>query len=116
MLQKASRVPTLRGLKFSHNDMDAALACFNVNPKINTVFVGFDTIVAPCMAVGFDSILGTTLNIFPGLNLAIKEAVKTGDVVKIQEAQRKLSKASKAISKHGKIMNLTLNSDLVLKS
>lgn len=101
MLEKADRVPTLVGLKFTNNDLGIGASCLTVGSGKFAVFLGSDTILAAAMALGFDSAIGTTLNMLAKQNIDIKTAMDAGDVKRASEAQKILTSAVKSISKHG---------------
>lgn len=101
MLEKADVVPTLVGLKFTDNDLSVGASCLVVGSGKHPVFLGSDTILAAALALGFDSAIGTTLNMLPKQNIEIKTAMDGGDVKRASEAQKILTSAVKSIFKHG---------------
>lgn len=108
MLEKADRVPTLVGLKFTDNDLSVGASCLAVKSGEHPVFLGSDTILAAALALGFDSAIGTTLNMLAKKNIEIKSAMDKGDIKQASEAQKLLTSAVKSICKHGKFNHISV--------
>lgn len=53
-------------------------------------------------ALGMDSFIATSINIFPELTINLVAAGKNGDILTARKMQERLSNAVIAISKHGK--------------
>lgn len=81
-------VPNFVGLKYTSGDLEVGVACLKANRR---VFLGADTLLAPALAVGFDSSIMTTLNICPKLSLSIMQSVKTEQLVVAAGDQRQLT-------------------------
>lgn len=74
-------IPTFCGIKYTSGDMEEGVACLKTG---RTVFLGGNTILTGALALGFDSVILTTLNVFPDYAIQIFEHMRNN---KWQEAQ-----------------------------
>lgn len=65
-------IPTFGGIKFTSNDLNEGSACLKPNRKI---FLGSNTTFVGALALGFDSAILVSLNVFPELGQKIYTAV-----------------------------------------
>jgi len=82
-------IPNFCGLKFTSTDLDEGAACLKAG---RSVFLGADTILTAALALGFDSAIMTTLNIFPELSFEIVEHMRNNKVQDALATQVKLNK------------------------
>lgn len=82
-------IPNFCGLKFTSVDLDEGAACLKPG---RTVFLGADTILTGAVALGFDSAIMTTLNIFPESSFEIFELMRNNKVQDAMVAQMKMNK------------------------
>lgn len=82
-------VPSFVGVKYTSSDLEVGVACLKPN---RCVFLGSDTLLAPALAVGFDSSIMTTLNICPELSLDIMRSLDNGQLGSAADAQRQLTR------------------------
>lgn len=101
LLEKANKVPNLVGVKYTSTDLERGSACLEVAGDGRVVFLGCDTMLLPAFAMGFDSVIGTTLNMMAPANLAIRDAVRRGDFDSALKSQKVLTSAVEAITKYG---------------
>ena len=69
-------IPNFAGIKYTSGDLEKGVACL----KYGQVFLGADTILSGAIALGFDSAIMTTLNIFPEYSIKIMDLMKNGKV------------------------------------
>ncbi|XP_034937863.1 N-acetylneuraminate lyase-like [Chelonus insularis] len=94
-------IPTFVGIKFTSNNLEEGAQAVEANSKKNIIFLGNDQLMSAAFAVGMDSFIATSVNIFPDIAIKILETAKKGDCFKANEIQKKLSQAVIAISKYG---------------
>jgi len=82
-------IPNFCGLKFTSTDLDEGAACLKAD---RIVFLGADTILTGALALGFDSAIMTTLNIFPEWSFKIFEFMRNNNVQDALAAQVKMNK------------------------
>lgn len=82
-------IPNFGGLKYTNGNMEEGVACLKSG---RTIFLGADTILVGAMALGFDSAIITTLNLFPELSQEIYELMKTNKWQEANVVQMKLNK------------------------
>lgn len=66
-------IPNFGGIKFTSNDLNEGAACLKPGRK---VFLGSNTILSGALALGFDSAILVSLNVFPELGQAVYNAVQ----------------------------------------
>ncbi|XP_015119736.1 N-acetylneuraminate lyase isoform X2 [Diachasma alloeum] len=96
-----NRIPSFVGIKFTSTNLAEGTQALHADGEKFVVFLGSDQIMSAGCAMGLDSFIPTSVNIFPERALQILTAAMTGDGLKAREAQEKLNKAVIAISKHG---------------
>lgn len=87
-------IPNFVGLKYTSGDLEIGVACLKAG---RNVFLGADTLLAPALAVGFDSSIMTTLNICPALSLDICRSVDAEQLAVAADKQRQLTRRVNAI-------------------
>lgn len=80
---------TFNGIKFSDSDLNESSACLKPGRK---VFLGSNTVFAGALALGFDSAILVSLNVFPELAQEVLQAVRENRWHDAQIAQQKLTK------------------------
>ncbi|XP_017893357.1 N-acetylneuraminate lyase-like [Ceratina calcarata] len=95
-------IPTFAGIKFTSPKLDEGAQAFRVNNKKYAVFLGNDQLITAATALGMDSFITTTSNLFPEITLEALNEGKLGNVLKSREKQESLSKMMFTISKYGK--------------
>ncbi|XP_043274280.1 N-acetylneuraminate lyase-like [Venturia canescens] len=89
------------GIKFTSTNLEEGAQAVRANSSRFVVFLGSDQIISAACAVGMDSFIPTSVNMFPELALEILAASEKGDLKKARDKQEKLSKAVITISKYG---------------
>lgn len=77
------------GLKYTSGDLEIGAACLKPG---RCVFLGADTLLAPALALGFDSSIMTTLNICPELSTGILQSIKAERLAGAADGQRQLTR------------------------
>lgn len=94
------KVPSFCGLKFTSTQLDEAILALQANEKY-AIFVGADSVLAGAFALGLDSAIGTTFNIFPGISIEILKAIGQSNVKEARILQEQLNSLIEGIKKHG---------------
>lgn len=81
-------IPTFGGIKFTSNDLNEGSACLKPGRR---VFLGSNTILSGALALGFDSAILVSLNVFPELGQAVYNAVQENRWDDALLAQKKLT-------------------------
>ncbi|KAF5308160.1 hypothetical protein FQR65_LT06340 [Abscondita terminalis] len=94
-------ISTFSGIKFTSTVLDEGYAAVTANDGKYSVFLGADTVMAGAYALGFDSAIATTLNIFPQYGQQILQSIKDGNIGDAQSKQGDLNAAIAIITKNG---------------
>jgi len=95
------KIPTFCGIKFTSTTLDEGLSAVKANDGKFAVFLGADSIMAGAYALGFDSAIATTFNMFAQHGQQILQAIKDGNVSEGQTTQDELNSAINIITKNG---------------
>lgn len=79
-------IETFRGIKYTNGDMEEGVACLAPG---RTVFLGGNTILTGALALGFDSAILTTLNVFPEYAVSIFENMRNNQWQEARAVQDK---------------------------
>ncbi|XP_071448018.1 N-acetylneuraminate lyase-like isoform X2 [Hetaerina americana] len=104
---KSNLVPRFAGAKFTHSNLEDGASCLRVGGNEDShgpysAFLGSDEILLGAFALGFNAAIGTTFNIMPDLGKSIQRAVYMKQYEEGQQFQWKLTRAVRAITKHGR--------------
>lgn len=99
--QSVGQIPTFHGIKYTSNDLAEGYNALKAANGRYAVFLGADTLIEPAFALGFDSIIATSLNIIPGHSVKIVEAIQENRIADARAVQGKLTAACKIITKDG---------------
>lgn len=80
-------IPNFAGIKYSSGDLEKALPCLNNGQ----VLIGSNTILIGALALGFNSAIMTSLNVFPEPSVKMMKYFNSGEFYKAQEQQRVLN-------------------------
>ncbi|EFN85455.1 N-acetylneuraminate lyase, partial [Harpegnathos saltator] len=94
-------IPTFVGIKFTSANLDEGAQALHADDKKYAIFLGNDQIMNAACAMGMDSFIATSINIFPELIIDLVAAGKNDDSLTAREMQEKLTNSVIAISKHG---------------
>ncbi|EZA53418.1 N-acetylneuraminate lyase [Ooceraea biroi] len=92
-------LPTFVGIKFTSANLEEGSQALHADNKKYVIFLGNDQIVNAACALGMDSFIMTSVNIFPELVQDLISAGKNGDMLNARKLQEKLSSAITAITK-----------------
>lgn len=95
-------IPTFVGIKFTSPKLDEGAQAFRVNNNKYAVFLGNDQLITAATALGMDSFITTTSNLFPEITLEALNEGKLGNVLRSREKQESLAKMMSTVSKYGK--------------
>jgi N-acetylneuraminate lyase len=76
-------ISNFAGIKYSSGDLEKALPCLNNGQ----VFIGSNTILCGALALGFNSAIMTSLNVFPEPAVKMMKYFNSGEFKKAQEQQ-----------------------------
>lgn len=82
-------IPNFCGLKYTSGNMEEGVACLK---KGRCLFLGADTILTGALALGFDSAILTTLNMFPEYSIEIYEYMRNNKWHEAMTVQKKMNK------------------------
>lgn len=80
-------ISNFAGIKYSSGDLEKALPCLNNGQ----VFIGSNTILCGALALGFNSAIMTSLNVFPEPSVKMMKCFSDGKWHEAQEQQRILN-------------------------
>ncbi|XP_014468637.1 PREDICTED: N-acetylneuraminate lyase-like isoform X2 [Dinoponera quadriceps] len=94
------KIPTFVGIKFTSAKLDEGAQALHADNKKYVIFLGNDQLMNAACALGMDSFIATSINIFPELTIDLVAASKNNDTLKAKKMQEKLSNAILAIAKY----------------
>lgn len=94
-------IPTLKGVKFTHNNLMEMQQCINLNDGEFEVLNGFDEILLAGLACGCEGAVGSTYNYIPRIYQGILEAVEKGDLAEARKMSKKAVDIVDVLVKHG---------------
>jgi len=97
----AERIPTFRGIKFTHGDMMEFQRCRAVNDGAFDIAWGVDEMLLGALAVGTDAAVGSTYNYAAPLYLRMIDAFRAGDLSTAQSLGRQVTDMVAILLKHG---------------
>ncbi|XP_050306124.1 N-acetylneuraminate lyase-like [Anthonomus grandis grandis] len=95
------QIPTFHGIKYTSNDLTEAYNALKAAGGRYAVFLGADTLVQPALALGFDSIIATSLNFMPRHHVKIAQFLKNNQVEEARKLQDEITATCKVIAKYG---------------
>ncbi|WP_289856766.1 dihydrodipicolinate synthase family protein [uncultured Duncaniella sp.] len=96
-----SEIPTLAGVKFTHNNLMEMMQCVNADGGRFDVLNGFDEILIAGLAAGVKGAVGSTYNYIPGIYQAVMDAMEKGDIQEARRMQYKAIKIVDVLIRHG---------------
>ncbi|XP_011881215.1 PREDICTED: N-acetylneuraminate lyase-like isoform X2 [Vollenhovia emeryi] len=95
------KIPSFVGIKFTSANLEEGAQALRANDRKYVIFLGNDQLINAGCALGMDSFIVTSLNMFPDLVLDVLALCKNGDMLRSKDMQEKLSSSVIAITKHG---------------
>lgn len=77
-------IPNFAGIKYTSGDLEQGYQCLKFN---SSIFLGADTVLCGALALGFESMIMTSLNIFPEMSYQIIEKFNKGQVDEARSIQ-----------------------------
>ncbi|XP_014254398.1 N-acetylneuraminate lyase-like isoform X2 [Cimex lectularius] len=94
-------IPTLAGIKFTDTDLEEGARCIKEAGNDMVVFLGADQLISAASVLGFDSLIATTLNLWPYMHDQILNNAKLDRFREMSEMQYRLSEWVQIITKQG---------------
>ncbi len=95
------RIPTLRGLKFSHSDLVELQECISGNGRTFDVLFGFDECVMAGLCMGVCGAVGSTYNFAGSHYQRLVRAFQAGDLDAARAAQLQAARMIEVLGKYG---------------
>ena len=95
------RIPNLRGVKFTNNNLMEMAQCINLENGAFEVFNGYDDILLSGLSLGVVSAVGSTFSYLPDVYLGMMEAFENGDIEKARKLQLRSIEIINIINKYG---------------
>ncbi|XP_015590365.1 N-acetylneuraminate lyase [Cephus cinctus] len=95
------KIPSFVGIKFTSTNLEEGTQAVHADNNKYVIFLGSDQIFAGALALGIDSAIPTSVNMFPRLAMELLDAGLEGDIMKAREKQQQLSKAIQVIAIDG---------------
>ncbi|XP_018340641.1 PREDICTED: N-acetylneuraminate lyase-like [Trachymyrmex septentrionalis] len=94
------KIPSFVGIKFTSFNLEEGVQALRADNRKFNIFLGNNQLVPAAYAMGMDSFILSSVNMFPELVLELLAVCKNGDMIKANHMQEKLSSAVIAIMKH----------------
>jgi len=101
LVAAAPRIPTLVGIKFTHEDLADFSACSRFDGGRFEMVFGRDEILLSALACGAESAIGSTYNFMPGIFHEVIAAFRRGDLEAARAAQARGSDIIAVMIRHG---------------
>ncbi len=99
--QGSKEIPTLRGVKFTHNNLMEMNQCIHLNNGQFDILHGFDEILITGVALGVKGAVGSTYNYVPSIYQGIFDAMAKNDIDTARKLQYESVKILDVVIKHG---------------
>ena len=97
----APRIPTLVGIKYTHEDLADFSACLRHDGGRFEMIFGRDEILLAALACGADAAIGSTYNFMPGIFQHMIAAFRRGDIAAARAAQARATDIIAVMIRHG---------------
>jgi N-acetylneuraminate lyase len=97
----APRIPTLAGVKYTHEDLADFSACSRFEGGRFEMIFGRDEILLAALACGGSAAIGSTYNFMPGIFHEVLAAFRRGDLGAAQTAQARAADVVTVMNRHG---------------
>lgn len=101
LVEGRARIPTMRGLKFSHNDLVELQECLAASGGEFEVVFGFDEFLLAGLAMGVRGAVGSTYNFAGPHYRKIMTAFESGDHATARSAQHRAARMIEVLSRYG---------------
>ncbi|MDD3944449.1 MAG: dihydrodipicolinate synthase family protein [Bacteroidales bacterium] len=97
----AQVIPTLRGVKFTHNDLMEMQQCVQMDNGEFDILHGFDEILIAGLSIGVKGAVGSTYNYIPEIYMGIMKAIQNNDIPEARRLQFESVKILDVVIRHG---------------
>jgi len=97
----AQVIPTLRGVKFTHNNLMEMQQCVQLNNGEFDILHGFDEILITGLSIGVKGAVGSTYNYIPQIYKGIMQAMQRNDIAEARRLQYESVKILDVVIRHG---------------
>ena len=94
-------IPTLRGVKFTHNNLMEMQQCVQLNNGEFDILHGFDEILITGLSIGVQGAVGSTYNYVPYIYKGIMKAMTENDLAEARRLQYESVKILDVVIRHG---------------
>lgn len=101
LLKGRKEIPTLVGVKFTHNDLMEMGSCIALDNGAFEILHGYDEVLIAGLSLGAVSAVGSTYNYFAPTYLKILESMRKGDLTTARSYQIKSIELVKVIIRYG---------------
>ncbi len=101
LLEAKKEIPTLAGIKFTHNNLMEMGTCIHLNNGEFEILHGYDEMLISGLAMGAQAGVGSTYNYIPEVYQRIFDAFEAKEVEKARESQLVSIKVVEIIIKYG---------------
>lgn len=101
LLRGREEIPTLVGVKFTHNDLMEMGACLALENGAFEILHGYDEVLIAGVSLGAVSAVGSTYNYFAPVYLKVLEAMRQGDLATARSNQLRSIELVKVIIRYG---------------
>jgi N-acetylneuraminate lyase len=113
LIEAAKRIPSLVGIKFTHNDLMEMQQCMTLNNEQFEILHGYDEVLLGGLALGAIGAVGSTYNYMASCYQNIIQEFNNGNIKKARKLQLKSVEVVEVLIKYGggvragkEIMNL----------
>lgn len=97
----APRIPTLAGIKYTHEDLADFSACSRFDGGRFEMIFGRDEILLAALACGAGAAIGSSYNYMPGIYHRVIAAFRRGDIAAARETQNQAADIVGVMVRHG---------------
>ncbi|SMO86157.1 dihydrodipicolinate synthase family protein [Fodinibius sediminis] len=101
LAEASTRIPTLRGIKFTNSDLIDFSRCLEYNDGEYDIMFGNDELMSCGLMLGARGFVGSTYNLFPHLYHEIINAFDHGELSRVRILQRKSMEFVRLIDQYG---------------
>ena len=100
LLQASETIPTLQGIKFTHNNLMEMQQCMMFNDGKYEIIHGYDEVLLGGLALGIEAAIGSTYNYMAPIYNKLILCFDAGDLVAAREYQRFSVKVVEVLMKY----------------
>ncbi len=100
LLQASETIPTLQGIKFTHNNLMEMQQCMMFKDGKYEIIHGYDEVLLGGLALGIEAAIGSTYNYMAPIYNSLISSFEAGDLVAAREYQRYSVKVVEVLMKY----------------